>query len=220
MKQISLYKITQESNCGGLIGIAVSLSLKIIFSGIALNFKAWTGSILYGYLIGFFITFANELIIDLTHLLKPGISKRLLPHICSTYLISSLIYFGISSAFQPLLNIFANRDSMINSSLGIGLMAVMVSFFFIYKEERAELLQKAAESEKFHIPEQFLKEFDISKREKEVLELLIQRLSYQEISTKLYISITTVKTHIRNIYQKTITEDRKSLIKKLNDYQN
>lgn len=44
--------------------------------------------------------------------------------------------------------------------------------------------------------------FHLSDREREVLLLLSQGLNYQEIGEKVFISIDTVRHHIRNIYKK------------------
>lgn len=43
---------------------------------------------------------------------------------------------------------------------------------------------------------------DLSRREAEVLKQLADGLSRQEVADKLFVSIHTVSTHIRNIYQK------------------
>jgi len=45
-------------------------------------------------------------------------------------------------------------------------------------------------------------EFNLTKREREILELLIQGLSYKEIASKCFISPETMNSHIKNIYQK------------------
>jgi len=50
-------------------------------------------------------------------------------------------------------------------------------------------------------------------REKEVAELLIQGKSYLEISTQLYISIHTVKTHAKNLYAKIGVKNRIELMR-------
>jgi DNA-binding NarL/FixJ family response regulator len=42
----------------------------------------------------------------------------------------------------------------------------------------------------------------LSTREKEVLQWLSKGFSYKEIAAKLFISVETVRTHIRNIYEK------------------
>jgi DNA-binding NarL/FixJ family response regulator len=43
---------------------------------------------------------------------------------------------------------------------------------------------------------------DLSDREREVLHWLSQGFSYKEIAEKLFIAVETVRTHIRNIYEK------------------
>jgi len=43
---------------------------------------------------------------------------------------------------------------------------------------------------------------NLSDREREVLQWLSKGFSYKEIAEKLFISIETVRTHIRNIYEK------------------
>jgi DNA-binding NarL/FixJ family response regulator len=45
-------------------------------------------------------------------------------------------------------------------------------------------------------------EFSISKRELEVLELIVNGSNNNEIANKLFISIETVRNHIRHIYEK------------------
>lgn len=45
-------------------------------------------------------------------------------------------------------------------------------------------------------------EFDLTTREKEVLNLLAEGNNYQEIADRLFISVDTVRHHIRNIYRK------------------
>ncbi len=43
---------------------------------------------------------------------------------------------------------------------------------------------------------------DLSKREREILSYLVKGHTYKEIADKLHISIETVRTHLRNIYEK------------------
>ena len=52
-----------------------------------------------------------------------------------------------------------------------------------------------------HNPEA-IAELGLSKREIEVLELMAQGLSNQEIAEKLFISLNTVKTHSSKLFQK------------------
>jgi DNA-binding NarL/FixJ family response regulator len=47
-----------------------------------------------------------------------------------------------------------------------------------------------------------LEEYNLTKREKEILQLLIEGLSYKDIAAKCFISLDTVFSHIRKIYAK------------------
>lgn len=57
----------------------------------------------------------------------------------------------------------------------------------------------------------------LSEREIEVLELICKGLSNKEIAEKLFISLSTVKTHINNIYKILDVKNRREAIEKMND---
>ena len=48
----------------------------------------------------------------------------------------------------------------------------------------------------------------ISKREREVLQLVAEGLSTPEVADRLFISIKTVKNHLASIYEKLDAHDR------------
>lgn len=54
----------------------------------------------------------------------------------------------------------------------------------------------------------------LSQREREVLEWLSRGYSYKEIAAQLFISIETVRTHIRNIYEKLHARNRTEALRK------
>lgn len=56
--------------------------------------------------------------------------------------------------------------------------------------------------------------YNLSPREKEVLDLVIKGLNNTEISQKLYISRFTVETHVKNIFHKLDVHDRQKLVVK------
>jgi DNA-binding CsgD family transcriptional regulator len=56
------------------------------------------------------------------------------------------------------------------------------------------------------------KEFDLSKREQEILMLVLEGKSNTQIEDELFISYNTVKNHIYNIFQKTGVKTRHQLI--------
>ena len=55
---------------------------------------------------------------------------------------------------------------------------------------------------------QLVKMKDISKREMEVMALISESMTNEEIAQKLFLSAKTVKTHIRNIFEKTGIRNR------------
>jgi DNA-binding NarL/FixJ family response regulator len=55
----------------------------------------------------------------------------------------------------------------------------------------------------------------LSEREKEILNLLSKGLRYKEIADKLFVSTETVRTHIRNIYQKLQVNSRTEALNKV-----
>jgi RNA polymerase sigma factor (sigma-70 family) len=55
---------------------------------------------------------------------------------------------------------------------------------------------------------------ELSRREQEILDLLSRGFRYQEIADKLFISLDTVRTHIRNCYEKLQVNNRVEALKK------
>jgi len=54
----------------------------------------------------------------------------------------------------------------------------------------------------------------LSEREIEILQLIAEGLTNQEIATKLYLSLNTVKVHTRNIYSKLSVHHRTAAVAK------
>ncbi len=70
-----------------------------------------------------------------------------------------------------------------------------------------EYFQKSFKEENSAVAEENLLTY-LTSREEEVLELLTQGNNYKGIAGKLFISETTVKTHVNNIFQKLQVNDR------------
>jgi len=67
----------------------------------------------------------------------------------------------------------------------------------------ASVAIKVLQMFRLQIPADTKKEFiDLSKREKEILSLLVKGRSYKTISTECFISKDTVSMHVRYIYEK------------------
>ena len=91
------------------------------------------------------------------------------------------------------------------------LAAVAMVFLFIglYINRRVE---KRASEDSIAIDRSKIEELGISKREYEVLEQIAQGLSNKEIAEKLFVSESTVKTHVSNIFVKLDAQRRTQAI--------
>ena len=86
----------------------------------------------------------------------------------------------------------------------IYLPLALSSRFFEYFQQsfREESERKNAEADEENLLDA------LTQREEEVLELLTQGITYKGVASKLFISETTVKTHVNNIFQKLQVNDR------------
>lgn len=67
--------------------------------------------------------------------------------------------------------------------------------------------------------DEIYEEYGISQREREVITLLQENFTGNEIAEKLYISLSTVKTHTSNIYKKFSVKNRSELLKKIEQFE-
>lgn len=76
----------------------------------------------------------------------------------------------------------------------------LLIYFFISRH----FFQQYDPGGKAELPDlsRFYKDKNISDREREIIELLIEGQSNREVGESLFISYNTVKTHVRNIYRK------------------
>ncbi|MBK7684109.1 MAG: response regulator transcription factor [Bacteroidetes bacterium] len=56
--------------------------------------------------------------------------------------------------------------------------------------------------------------YELTEREQEVLKYLSEGYRYKDIANKLFISITTVRSHIYNIYEKLHVHNRTEAVNK------
>lgn len=57
-------------------------------------------------------------------------------------------------------------------------------------------------------------EYDLTEREREILELLVEGLTKKQIAGRLFLSFNTIDTHIRNIYAKLHVHSRSDAVTK------
>ena len=75
-----------------------------------------------------------------------------------------------------------------------------------------------ASSSGSQIPDAYLVDYRITKRELEVLSLLLKGLTSAEIAEKLFISQRTVEAHLYNVYSKCGVSNRVELMAKISTY--
>lgn len=81
------------------------------------------------------------------------------------------------------------------------------------------IAKKALALLKFGVrPQTEIEEFNLTKREKEILEHLAKGLSYDQIADNLFISSGTVRKHIENIYRKLQVNNKMEAVQKASQH--
>ncbi len=124
----------------------------------------------------------------------------------------------IMIAFYPLL-LFVPLDLVFFISSPFKLIDISYSLFSIfvylfiarhyiynYEPEKKNLMMEI---------DTFYHQNDVSKREREIIDLLLDGKSNKEIACELFISYNTVKTHVKNIYRKLEVSNRVQLVHKI-----
>lgn len=84
----------------------------------------------------------------------------------------------------------------------VGIVAITFTALGIWAGLRLTRPKIIDSSGPFELDEANLRKVAITKREYEVLELISQGLSNQEIAERLFVSTSTVKTHVSNVLSK------------------
>lgn len=129
-----------------------------------------------------------------------------------TILVFSALVAAILILFQ------LGKYSMISGDLNIEIVVavIAVTFFFIgiyINQKSLKNTQKIQE-----IDHQKIKDLDISDREYEVLQWIHKGLSNKEIGEKLFLSESTIKTHVSNLLVKLNAKRRTQAIQIAKEY--
>lgn len=134
----------------------------------------------------------------------------------------TVIAFGILT-FGVLVLVQLARISRFQSSLSFELWIVVFSAvflgigFFLNKKLSRPVVrveQAYIENKPFTADEKELEKLSLSKRELEILQLISEGLSNQQIAGKLFLSENTVKKHISNLFFKMDVERRTEAVKR------
>ncbi len=110
----------------------------------------------------------------------------------------------------------------ISTEIYLGLIAALFTGLGIWMGLRLTKPKVVIQKEiidTFTLNEANLEKSGISKREYEVLKLMAQGHSNQEIADQLFVSLSTVKTHISNIYSKLDVKRRTQAIQMAKEQQ-
>jgi len=114
--------------------------------------------------------------------------------------------------FQHSYEIYIGFIAIIFTSLGIWLALKLskpkIETVVIEKEVYVE------KNEEFILNTSLISQLELSKREMEILNLLGQGHSNQEIAAKLFVSLSTVKTHLQNLFEKLDVKRRMQAVEK------
>lgn len=109
------------------------------------------------------------------------------------------VYISVIAVFFAVLGVWAGTKLM-NKKTIVKEVAVLVNADYVHDEAKLEKL-------------------GISHREHEVLELMSFGMSNQEIADKLFISLSTVKTHAANLYVKLDVKRRTQAVQRAKELQ-
>jgi DNA-binding CsgD family transcriptional regulator len=114
--------------------------------------------------------------------------------------------------FQHSFEIYIGFSAIIFTALGIWLALKLskpkIETVVIEKEVYVN------RTEDFVLNTSLISQLELSKREMEILNLLAEGHSNQEIASKLFVSISTVKTHLQNLFEKLDVKRRIQAVEK------
>jgi NarL family two-component system response regulator LiaR len=134
-------------------------------------------------------------------------------------LIYGLALLGIVISLQFInYNLWLNRIDVQSYAALIALMFLLIGIFiarnYLVKSNTGAPSSIPGNSNVLQLNFEEALKLNISKRELEVLSLLSQGFTNQQIADQLFISLNTAKTHISNIYNKLDVSNRTQAISK------
>jgi DNA-binding NarL/FixJ family response regulator len=123
------------------------------------------------------------------------------------FLFAGLI-LGILLLFQ--FSKYSLYNSSIQQELVLGIIAIVFFGLGIYLSKRPSKSNEDLSTAQVDYNK--IKAFHISNREYDVLEGLAEKLTNKEIASKLFLSESTIKTHVSNLFQKLNAKNRGEVV--------
>ncbi len=126
------------------------------------------------------------------------------------YIDTATYYLPFLHPWPALVSILYNRGTEIIYALTPW---IWLKFFYIpLKKDLWSDIRSTVDFESFH------RDHELTKREVEVLGLLVEGRSYRQIGETLFISVNTVKNHAYSLFRKLDVSSQHELIGKVGDY--
>jgi DNA-binding CsgD family transcriptional regulator len=194
--------------------VRLSIFKRIFFSIVSIAvvfvFILW---IILGFDFYYFYIAANTLFVIIA-LYSFSVSIRNLKNVADEKLKKIMkLFIIISGLITPLV-----AFDIINNNISIALPVYFFSINILSVFFTIVYLSHTPIAGDGQSAEYYLKQFNISKREREIIEMMLSGCSNNEISCKKFISVNTVANHIQNIYRKFNIKNRGQLFSVVQPY--
>lgn len=132
-----------------------------------------------------------------------GLSKEI-KHIMLYGLAMASIIFGLKwlewnyLIAENAIDLYIGLISLVFTALGIWIASQIIKPKTVFVEKEVIIHQP----KKFVLNQGELKRLNLTNREYQILKLIVQGHSNADIADKLFLSISTIKTHVSNLYTK------------------
>lgn len=117
-------------------------------------------------------------------------------------------------SFEIYIGFIAIIFTVLGIWLALKLSKPKIETVVVEKQVLKEVEVYVNRNENFVLDTSVVSQLELSKRELEILGLLAQGHSNQEIAAKLFVSLSTVKTHIQNLFEKLDVKRRMQAVEK------
>lgn len=131
-----------------------------------------------------------------------------------TILVFGLLIIALLLLFQ--LSKYAMISGNLNFEIAVAIVAIVFFFVGVYLNKKSLHKKKVNSNEINH---QKIQDLEISNREYEVLQAISEGLSNKEIANQLFLSESTIKTHVSNLLVKLNAKRRTQAIQIAKAYQ-
>lgn len=131
-----------------------------------------------------------------------------------TIFVFTLLILALFLLFQ--LSKYAMISGNLNFEIVVAVIAIVFFFVGVYLNKKSLHKKKVISTEINH---KKIQDLEISNREYEVLQAISEGLSNKEIADKLYLSESTIKTHVSNLLVKLNAKRRTQAIQIAKEFQ-